>query len=74
MSTVALPHNPVLHARSKHMELDLFCAREKVIQKKLFVFNVPGQVKVVDIMTKAIPPTRFEGLRTKLTVCCSPTV
>jgi hypothetical protein len=49
MSTVAIAHNSVLHARSKHMELDLFCVCEKVIQKKLFVSNVPGQVKVADI-------------------------
>nr|KYP45979.1 hypothetical protein KK1_032476 [Cajanus cajan] len=33
MSTVALAHNPVLHARTKHMELDLFFVREKVAVK-----------------------------------------
>ncbi|XP_058725437.1 uncharacterized mitochondrial protein AtMg00810-like [Vicia villosa] len=30
-STVALSHNPVLHSRTKHMELDIFFVREKVL-------------------------------------------
>lgn len=32
MSTVALAHNPVLHSRTKQMELDLFFVREKVMK------------------------------------------
>jgi len=71
LSTVSLAHNHVLHARSKHMELDLFFVREKVLQKQLLVSHVPGQFQVADIMTKALPPTRFEALRSKLTVCSS---
>ena len=35
MSTVALTHNPILHTRTKHMELDLFFVREKVLAKNL---------------------------------------
>ena len=31
MSIVALAHNPVMHSRTKHMELDLIFVREKVI-------------------------------------------
>lgn len=30
-SAVALAHNPVLHARTKHMECDLFFVREEVL-------------------------------------------
>ena len=39
-STVALAHNPVLHARSKHMELDIFFVREKVLAKVLTVSHL----------------------------------
>ena len=28
LSTVALSHNPVLHSRTKHMELDIFFVRK----------------------------------------------
>lgn len=31
MSTIALAHNPILHAQTKHMELDLFFVKEKVL-------------------------------------------
>jgi len=39
-SIVALAHNPVLHSRTKHMELDLFFVQEKVLlgSKKLLYF------------------------------------
>ena len=40
MSTVALTENPVLHTRTKHMELDIFFVREKVLAKTLFVSHV----------------------------------
>jgi len=33
-SAVQLAHNPVLHARTKHMELDVFFVREKVLTKQ----------------------------------------
>ncbi|MCH80898.1 retrovirus-related Pol polyprotein from transposon TNT 1-94, partial [Trifolium medium] len=41
-STIAMAHNPVLHARTKHMEIDLFFVREKVLAKQLDVVHIPG--------------------------------
>ena len=41
-STVLLVANPVLHARTKHIELDLYFMRERVIQKQLEVKHVPS--------------------------------
>ncbi|KAI5417563.1 hypothetical protein KIW84_042246 [Lathyrus oleraceus] len=32
-STVSLSHNPVLHSKTKHMELDIFFVKEKVFNK-----------------------------------------
>lgn len=72
MSTVSLAHNPVLHARTKHMELDLFFLREKVLQKQLQVTYVPAASQYADIMTKPLPPTLFDTFRDKLTVCTAP--
>lgn len=37
-STVALSHSPVLHNRTKHMELDIFFVGEKVLAKLRFAF------------------------------------
>ena len=68
MSTISLTHNPVLHACTKHMELDLFFVREKVLNKQLQVVHVPGHLQCADVLTKALPPSKFEDFRTKLTV------
>lgn len=67
-STVMLAHNPVLHSRTKHMELDLFFVREKVIAKQSNVLHVPAQDQVADVLTKPLGTTSFQQLRSKLTV------
>ena len=42
LSTVQLAANPILHARTKHVELDLYFVRKKVAQPKLEVKHVPA--------------------------------
>lgn len=65
-STVALSHNHVLHSRTKHMELDLFFVREKVLSKSLVVCHVPTEAQIADILTKPLAKTPFCMLRDKL--------
>jgi len=67
-STVSLAHNPVLHSRTKHMELDLFFVREKVLNKKLDVVHVPAMDQIADVATKALSPSSFISFRSKLKV------
>nr|KYP51561.1 hypothetical protein KK1_026589 [Cajanus cajan] len=54
-STVALSHNPILHSRSKHMELDIFFVREKVISKALVVSHVPEKARVKSPRRQYLP-------------------
>lgn len=68
LSAVMLAANPVLHARTKHIELDLYFVREKVVQRKIEVRHVPSLDQTADILTKAISSTRFVPIRTKLNV------
>ena len=68
MSTVALAHNPVLHSRTKHMELDLFFVREKVLEKRIQVVHVPAIDQYADILTKSLTPSDFTLCRDKLRV------
>jgi histone deacetylase 1/2 len=68
-SAVALSHNPILHARTKHLGLDLHFVREKVIGKELHIIHVPAQFQYADVLTKPLSPTRFLFLRNKLRVC-----
>ncbi|KAL5564064.1 hypothetical protein UlMin_033811 [Ulmus minor] len=68
MSTISLSANPVLHSRTKHMELDLYFVREKVIAKELEVNHVPSIDQVADVFTKPLSAQFFNRLKGKLTV------
>lgn len=65
-SAVALSANPVFHARTKHIEVDVHFTREKVAAKFINVGSVSGQEQVADIFTKPLTTERFEFLRSKL--------
>lgn len=57
MSAVLLSHNHVLHARTKHMELDIHFVRERVVSKSLVVQHIPGTAQLADSFTKPLPST-----------------
>jgi len=40
-SAVAVTHSPVLHSKTKHLEIDIFYVQEKVLSKKLHVYHIP---------------------------------
>lgn len=56
----------MLHSRTKHIELDLYFVREKVVSKELIVNHVRTIDQVVDVLTKAFQ--HFQWLKEKLTV------
>ena len=60
--------NPVLHARTKHIELDLYFVREKVLRKQVEVRHVPVVDQLADIFTKAISSSSFSSFHDKLKV------
>ncbi|CAJ2673651.1 unnamed protein product [Trifolium pratense] len=68
VSAVLIAHNPVLHARTKHLELDIHFVREKVVTKNLTIQHVPGTDQTADALTKPLPTSRFLALRDKLKV------
>ncbi|KAK6131700.1 hypothetical protein DH2020_034567 [Rehmannia glutinosa] len=68
LSTVQLTANPVLHARTKHIELDLYFVREKVQQHLLEIRHVPAVDQIADIFTKANSSATFCLMRDKLKV------
>uniref|UniRef100_A0A803P7H9 Reverse transcriptase Ty1/copia-type domain-containing protein n=1 Tax=Cannabis sativa TaxID=3483 RepID=A0A803P7H9_CANSA len=59
LSTILLTANPVLHARTKHIELDLYFVREKIQSKMVQVKHVPAIEQIADGLTKAISSKRF---------------
>ncbi|KAL5833008.1 hypothetical protein ACOSQ3_016682 [Xanthoceras sorbifolium] len=67
-----MSNNPVLHARTKHIELDLYFVKDKVLQNKLLVNHVPSLDQTADIFSKPLSSPRFLYLRRKLNMTDSP--
>lgn len=72
MSAIALAHNPVFHARTKHIEIDYHFLRDKVLAKQLLIQFVPSHDQIADVFTKPLSADRFLFLTTKLMVCSRP--
>ena len=67
-----LAANPILHARTKHVEINYHFVREHVLQCSLFFQFTHSDDQLVDCMTKPLSTQRFITLRSKLTVLTRP--
>ncbi|KAL6344223.1 hypothetical protein AAG906_035448 [Vitis piasezkii] len=67
-----LAANPILHARTKHVEIDYHFVLERVLQRSLSVQFTPSGDQLADCMTKPLSTQRFITLRSKLAVLTSP--
>ena len=72
LTTIQMTTSPVLHVRTKHVELDLYFVRDKVVRRQIEVKHVPASAQVADVLTKAISSSQFSDFRSKLTVIAAP--
>jgi transposase InsO family protein len=71
-SAVKLAHNPIYHARTKHIELQHHFVREKIESKEIALMYCNTSDNVADIFTKPVGKIHFEVLRQKLGVVENP--
>ncbi|KAI4304309.1 hypothetical protein MLD38_039840 [Melastoma candidum] len=74
VSAIQLAANPILHTRTKHVEIDYHFVREKVLDGTLVIHHVSSRDQLADPLTKLIPSHRFVTLRGMLTVGRRPSV
>ena len=72
VSAKALSANPVQHARSKHIEIDLHFVRDMVLSGFLNVRYIPSSQQIADCLTKALSPPQHMYFRHKLGLCITP--
>ncbi|KAL5577180.1 hypothetical protein UlMin_018879 [Ulmus minor] len=66
LSATYLTANPILHARTKHVEVDHHFIREKVQENILGVEHVPAEEQIADIFTKPLSSQLFTSFKIKL--------
>ncbi|PKU82175.1 Retrovirus-related Pol polyprotein from transposon TNT 1-94 [Dendrobium catenatum] len=68
MSAIAQAHNPVFHARTKHIEIDHWFIRDHIHNQVIRLLPISTTYQLADILTKPLSTSRFKELRTKLNI------
>lgn len=72
LATTNLSVNPILHARTKYMELGFHFVRDRAVAKTFRVSFIPNKDQVVDILTKSLSSIWFDLLHFCLTISYVP--
>jgi hypothetical protein len=74
MSTIKLSKNPVLHGRSKHIDVKFHFLRDLCKEGVIDLVFCKSEDQIADILTKPLKPAIFVKLRNLLGLCSSKAV
>jgi hypothetical protein len=66
LSATYMATNPVLHQRTKHIDIDTKFIREKLNNGDLQITHISTENQIADIFTKPLTTSRFQFLRSNL--------
>ena len=65
-AAISIAHNPVLHDRTKHVEIDKHFIKEKLEKGLICMPYMPTTEQVADVLTKGLPTRQYDKLISKL--------
>jgi hypothetical protein len=68
-SAISVSKNPVLHSKTKHIEVRYHFLRDNIEKGKIALIHVPTHDQLADIFTKPLDQATFTHLRGELGVC-----
>lgn len=72
-SAVLMSLYPVQHGSCKHIDIDLFFVKEKVVSGEINATHIASEYQLTDVLTKPLLPcARFNFSRDKLKVVIPP--
>ncbi|XP_074556441.1 uncharacterized protein LOC141812295 [Curcuma longa] len=65
-AAISIAHNPVLHDRTKHIEVDKHFIKEKINTGIICMTYLPTDEQLADVLTKGLHKKQFDKLTSKL--------
>ncbi|GJZ71715.1 retrovirus-related pol polyprotein from transposon TNT 1-94 [Tanacetum coccineum] len=65
-SAIAISNNPILHSRTKHIDLRYHFIRDRILKGDIELHFIPTEYQLVDIFTKPLDEPTFTRLKAEL--------